>query len=179
MKKRAFLFFTVFLIALAPTLFAWGGKKNKETLAELEALKKKVELSSQAGDLQAAIEAAEDVLALTAREFGAQSIEAGEAMNNTASLYLLSGGALNAERLYKEAILILAAKKDKYSLEMADYYYNLGMAYAMQEKYDQASSILNQCLQIRAKELGQKHPETQKVQNSLADVWEQQKKLPV
>ena len=172
--KSLGIYLLVCLIGLPGISFA---KASKEAVKKTEEFNKKIKSLADAGDLQKSIETAEEALAFSVKEFGDKSLETAHALNNVANLYMFSGNPANAERLYKESILILTNKKDKEGLEAADYYYNLGMAYAMQKKYDEASKILNQCLQIRAKELGNKNAETQKVQKVLADVWEEQKKL--
>lgn len=177
MKRRGLT--AIFLVCAVLSTAALWPKKGGGNSDEIEALSQKVKTLSEAGDLQRAITASEDMLALTLKEYGEKDLRTAEAMNNTANLYLFSGNAENAERLYKDAILVLVNKKPKDSIEAADYYYNLGMAYAMQKKYDEASKILNQCLQIRVKELGNKNPETRKTQDALGEVWEQQKQLDI
>ncbi len=177
MKRKILgIFILALLVFMTPSVFA---KNKKEASKKIEELNLKIKSFSDAGDLQKAIEAAEEAVAFSVKEFGPESLETGHAINNTANLYLFSGNPVNAERLYKEAILILVNKKEKDGLEAADYYYNLGMAYAMQSKYDEASKMLNECLQIRVKKLGNKNPETQKVQKTLGEIWEQQKQLPI
>ena len=173
MGKQKFwiLMLTVFFIFSG---FGFGGEK-KEAAKKIETLNRTINEAASKGDLQKAIMAAEDALAIATKSFGENSFETAKAMNNVANLYMYAGHPGEAERLYKNSILIEVEEKGGDSLEAADSYYNLAMAYAMQKKYDPAGKMLNQALKIRTKELGASHPETLKVQKMLDEVWSQQK----
>ena len=93
-------------------------------------------------------------------------------MNNLANLYLYLKRAAEAERIYKEAILIDIEKLDKDGAEMAAIYFNLGVAYAMQKKYNAAINILNRALTIRLIKLGPDAPATKNVQQMIAELTE-------
>lgn len=144
---------------------------KKEALKQIETLNHQIQQAGEKGDLQAAITAAEEVLAISQKTFGEQAPEAAKALNNVANLYLYSDNALQAERLYKEAILIEADKYGKDSKELADSYYNLAMAYAVQKKYEEGRQMLTKSHQIRLKNFGEDHPDTKKAREALDQIW--------
>ena len=163
------LFLSVLFLAYPQAVFA--GKK--EANQKIEALNHQIKAAGEKGDLQAAIEAAEQVYDISKKEFGEQSLEYSKAMNNMANLYMYANHAEDAERFYKQAIVIEADKKGSDSLDLAGSYYNLAMAYAMQKKYDEARKMLTKCHAIRAKNLGAENPETKKAQEALDQIWNQ------
>lgn len=150
--------------------FAFAGKKE-DAKKIIDALNQKVKAAGEKGDLQGAIDAAEEVLEVTTKAYGEKSLESARAMNNVANLYLYADHADNAERLYKNMILILIKRLNHKDLEIADAYYNLAMAYAVQKKFDPARKMLNDCYKIRAEKLGENHADTQKARKALDDIW--------
>ena len=91
-------------------------------------------------------------------------------MNNLANLYLYLKRAPEAEQLYKKTILIDLGKLDKEGVEIAAIYFNLGVAYAMQKKYNAAIDILNKSLNIRIKKLGRDDASTKNVEQMIAEL---------
>ena len=167
-KMAAAVFLTGSVLVSSP---AFASKKS-DAKKEIENLNQKIKESGDKGDLQTAITAAEDALDAATKGFGENSLEAAKATMNVANLYMYADHAADAERLYKNAILIQMNKKvDPNGPEMADSYYNLAMAYAVQKKYDEGRDLLNKCYKIRAQRLGENHPDTQKARKALDDVW--------
>ena len=161
--------FILVVIFSVPNAFAFGKGEAKK---KIDALNKQVSEAANKGDLQAAITAAEEVFDVSVKTFGEKSLETSRAMNNMANLYMYAGNAADAERMYKNAILIEVTEKGKDSTEVSDSYYNLGMAYAMQEKFDEARQVMNLSLLIRQGKLGASHPDTVKAQKMLDELWQ-------
>jgi tetratricopeptide (TPR) repeat protein len=172
MKKLMVL---ILVCLSASTLY---GADINEGKKQIEALNQKIKDAGEKGDLQAAITAAEEALDKSAQFFGDESAEKAKALNNVANLYMFAGHALDAERLYKEAILIEAERFGTDSLEIADSYFNLAMAYAAQKKYDEARNVLKKTLHIRTEKLGGTHAETQKVNEVMKQIWDETPSAP-
>jgi tetratricopeptide (TPR) repeat protein len=117
-------------------------------------LNKQIIEADEKQDLPAAIQAAEEAVRVAQKEIGPQSLKTADAMNNLANLYLLAERAPEAQRLYQAAILIDMEKMDAKSVAMADIYYNLGVAYAMQKKYKPATDILRKARDIYLEKQG-------------------------
>ncbi len=142
---------------------------QKEVQAKIDEFNQRIKEAGDKGDLQAAIEAAEQALATATQGFGAESPEAARAKNNVANLYMFAGHPANAEQLYKEAVLI-QSKKDSESVSMADSLYNLSMAYGMQQKYDEARQMMDRAYKIRLSKLGPDDADTQKAAAKLKEI---------
>ncbi len=172
MKPRYFIpiLLAVFLLHSG---FGREATKKKEVQKQIDALNHTVQEAANKGELQKAITAAEDVLDLAKKEFGDSSIEAAKAMNNVANLYLFIGHPTDAERLYKDSIILEVTKYGNDNVEIADSLYNLGMAYAMQKKYGEALKMVDRVLKIRKEKLGANHPETLKAQEMATTLWKE------
>lgn len=145
---------------------------NKESAASaIDVLNEKVKEAGKKGDLQTAIEAAENALEIAQREIGKDSMETARALNNVANLYMYAGHPVESESLYKQAILIETEHHDKDSLTVADSFYNLGMAYAVQKKYMEARKVLERALKIRSEKLGTDHADTLKIRDAIDEIW--------
>ncbi len=161
-------FFFCFGVQMEP-----ASAKNRDAgAARIQALNDQIVAANEARDLPTALRAAEEAVRVAKEEFGAKSLEAADTMNNLANLYLYLKRAAEAERIYKEAILIDIEKLDKDGAEMAAIYFNLGVAYAMQKKYNAAINILNRALTIRLIKLGPDAPATKNVQQMIAELTE-------
>ena len=168
MKTLSIFFGMILFMSLAsPAVYA---DKKAETKKQLDALNLKIKEAGDKGDLQASIQAAEEVITFTEDHFGKKSLEYARAMNNAANLYLFANYPSNAERLYKSAILIETKRLKGDDPALADSFYNLAMAYAVQNKYKEARSMLTKSYDIRLKKLGSDHPETQKTQQAIRQV---------
>lgn len=173
MKTLPFLLLWVTVISLNPESLYAGNKKDAQK--KIDALNQEVQKAADGHDLQKAITSAEDALDIASKEFGESSIEAAKAMNNVANLYLFSDHPQEAERLYKQSILIESYEKGKDSLEVADSYYNLAMAYAMQKKFDEARKMMDLTFKVRKEKLGASHPDTLKAQEMGNTLWNESK----
>ncbi len=168
-KFKALMLF-IFVSFLCFPLTSYAGKKE-EAQKKIEVLNGKVKAAGEKGDLQEAITSAEEALQVANKEIGEKSIEAAKALNNVANLYMFAEHPLDAERLYKKAILIEAEHYDKNGAEIADSYYNLGIAYAVQKKFTEARKILDKAYKIRVEKLGRDHPETKKTRQTIDEIW--------
>jgi tetratricopeptide (TPR) repeat protein len=169
---------TVFLVLLLSlSLPAYAGKKD-EARKQIETLNQKIKQAGEAGDLQAALEAAEQAYEIAERDLGKKSIETARAMNNMANLYMYADHAADAERIYKNAIIIETKEYGKEHPALADSYYNLAMAYAIQQKYKEASKMMDKAYKIRVEKLGPDHPDSQKIRTALKEIWGEQAKQP-
>lgn len=121
-------------------------------------------------DLPAAIQAAEEAVRVAQKEIGSQSLKTADAMNNLANLYLLADRAPEAQRLYQAAILIDLEKMDAKSVAMADIYYNLGVAYAMQKKYKAATDILRKARDIYLEKQGPEGESAKKMDEMITEL---------
>lgn len=152
---------TVLLSLLVLSVPVYAGKKG-EVKKQIDSLNREIAKAVNGGDLQTAIEKAEQALDLAKQGYGEDGLETAKAMNNVANLYMFAGHAPDAELLYKNAILIETGH-DPQSLTLADSFFNLAMAYATQKKYGEARKILDKAYKIRVEKLGAEHPETKKI----------------
>ncbi len=164
---------SVSVFFLSFCLLSSGAYANDKTEAkkQIHDLHKKVQEASEAGDLQAAIEAAEQAHEIASEAFGDKSREKSEELNNVANLYMFAGHPAEAAELYKNAILIETGQRKKKDLTLADYFYNLAMAYAMQKKYPDARIMLKKAYEIRVKQLGEDHPDTNKIRKAQEQIF--------
>jgi tetratricopeptide (TPR) repeat protein len=145
-------------------------KDQKAAEAKIQALNDQIVAANENKDLPAALRAAEEAVQVAKTGYGENSLQAADTMNNLANLYLYIKRAPEAERLYKKAILIDLGKLDKEGVEIAAIYFNLGVAYAMQKKYNPAIDILNKALNIRLKKLGRDDAATKNVEQMIAEL---------
>jgi len=145
-------------------------KDHSAGAAKIQALNDQIVAANEKRDLPAALHAAEEAVQVAKTEYGQNSLQAADTMNNLANLYLYWKRSAEAEQLYKRAILIDLEKLDKESVEMAAIYFNLGVAYAMQKKYTAAIDILNKALNIRLKKLGRDDPATKNIEQMIAEL---------
>ncbi len=171
MKSKKVLTLVLAFVLCAPALVFAGNKK--EAAKKIDALNQQIAQAAKDRDLQRGIDAAEEAFEISSREFGKDSKEASSAMINLANLYMYADDPAGAENLLKKAILNMSVK-DMRSLDVADAYFNLSMAYAMQKKYDEASKCMNLVLQIRTEKLGRDHEETLKAQKMFDQLIHEQ-----
>ena len=145
-------------------------KDHKAGAAKIQALNDQLVAANEARDLPAALKAAEEAVRVAQEEYGENSLEAADTMNNLANLYLYLKRAAEAEQIYKQAILIDLEKLDKEGVEIAAVYSNLGVAYAMQKKYSAAINILNKALLIRMTKLGPDNDATKSVDQMINEL---------
>ena len=172
MKSK--LLMTAGILILSLVIFSvpsYAGKK--EATKQLDVLNEKVKEAGKKGDLQAAIDAADQALALALKEFGEKSIETVKALNNVGNLYMYANHAEDAERLYKKAILIETDLHGREDLGVADSLFNLAMSYAVQKKFEEAGKTMNRVYKIRIEKLGESHPETKKAREALDNLWKE------
>ena len=173
MTKR-FRYISLFLLSILFFLGAHTGpvfaKDQKAAEAKIQALNDQIVAANENKDLPAALRAAEEAVQVAKTGYGENSLQAADTMNNLANLYLYIKRAPEAERLYKKAILIDLEKLDKEGVEIAAIYFNLGVAYAMQKKYNPAIDILNKALNIRLKKLGRDDASTKNVEQMIAEL---------
>ena len=158
------------LICLAAQAEPVLAKDHSAGAAKIQALNDQLVAANEARDLPAALQAAEKAVQVAKEEYGKDSLEAADTMNNLANLYLYLKRASEAEQLYKLAVLIDLKKLDKEGVEMAAIYFNLGVAYAMQKKYTAAIDILNKALNIRLKKIGPDSAETKNVEQMIEEL---------
>ena len=164
-----FLFLLSILFCLTTQVGSAVAKDHKAVAETIRTLNKEIADANERHDLPGALQAANKAVQLAKTEFGENSREAGDAMNNLANLCLFADRAGEAEQLYKQTVLIYLKKKDKKGTEMADLYVNLGIAYAAQKKYSDALKILNKALIIRRGKLGPDNIATKKVEEMMDD----------
>ena len=145
-------------------------KDHSAGAAKIQALNDQIVAANEKRDLPAALQAAEEAARVAKAEYGQNSLEAADTMNNLANLYLYLKRAAEAEQIYKQAILIDLKKLDKEGTEIAGIYFNLGVAYAMQKKYSAAIDILHKALAIRSKKLGPENEATKNVEQMIAEL---------
>lgn len=172
MKSILAFFLSIALVAVP--LYAG----QEDAAKQIDVLNQKIKEAGEKGDLQAAITAAEEALDKSAALYGEKSGEKAKALNNVANLYMYAEHAVDAERLYKEAILIEVDKFGTDSLEIGDSYFNLAMAYATQKKYDEAREMLKKTLSIRTEKLGAEHADTKKVHEVIKEIWNETPSAP-
>ncbi len=165
------------LIFLLGTFLCFAAQAGPVFAKDLVAAEKKVRVlndqivaANEARDLPKALSSAEEAVRVAKEEFGADSLEAADTMNNLANIYLYLKRASEAEQLYKQAIPIDLKKLDKDGVEVAAAYFNLGVAYAMQKKYEPALKVLNKALIIRLKKLGPDNEATKNVDQMIAEI---------
>lgn len=161
---------SVHLLAAVFSAPAYAGKKDGAD-KEIEALNQKIKAAGEAGDLQAAIEAAEKAFETASGKFGKESRETAKTMTNLANLYMFAHHAEDAERFYKNVILIESKIYSENDLTLADSFYNLAMCYAAQKKYDESRRILDKAYRIRLQRLGEDHPGTVKIRKTIDAIW--------
>ena len=159
-------FFFCFMVS-AGFLFAKDTSKAAETLRDLNL---QIVAANGNHDLSGALRAAEKAARVAKVEYGESSLEAANAMNNLGNLYAFADWASEAEQLFKKAILIYLEKSDMNGTGMADIYFNLGVAYAMQKKYKDAINILNKALVIRHEKLGPDNAATKKTEQMINEL---------
>lgn len=155
------------LTAQAGSAFA---KDEKAVATKIQALNDQIVAANEARDLPTALRAAEEAVRVAKEGYGKNSLQAADTMNNLANLYLYLKRAKEAEQLYKQAILIDLKELDKEGVEIAAIYFNLGVAYAVQEKYAAAIDILNKALNIRLNKLGRENEATKNVEQMIAEL---------
>ena len=161
------LSFLFCLVVQAEPAFA---KDHSAGAAKIQALNDQIVAANEARDLPTALRAAEEAVRVAKEEFGKNSLEAADTMNNLANLYLYLQRAAEAEQIYKQAILIDLEKLDKEGTEIAAIYFNLGVAYAIQKKYAAAIDILTKSFNIRLKKLGPDNEATKNVEQMIAEM---------
>ena len=160
---------SVFFLFVMQTGFMFA-KDHSAAATKIQALNDQIVAANEARDLPAALRAAEEAVRVAKEEYGKDSLEAADTMNNLANLYLYVKRASEAEQIYKQAILIDLKKLDKEGTEMAAIYFNLGVAYAMQKKYSAAIDILTKALNIRLKKLGPDNVATKNVEQMITEL---------
>ncbi len=159
----------VLLLIFAAGVPAYANKKD-DAKKKIDSLNQQIKSFGEKGDLQSAISSAEEAAKVAREEVGADSVEYAKTLNNVANLYMYAEHPIAAERLYKDAILIETAHYDPNGLELADSYYNLALAYAVQNKFSEALKMMNRVHKIRTDKLGADHPNTQKAREMLTDL---------
>lgn len=94
--------------------------------------------------------------------------------NNLASLYLAHGDYENAQKYYRQAMIIHEKVLGKEHPDIAITYNNLANVYKGQGNYENAMYYYLQALAIREKMLGREHPDTARTYNNMATLYQDQ-----
>jgi tetratricopeptide (TPR) repeat protein len=138
--------------------------------ARILALNREIIAANERKDLPAALRAAEEAVRVAKEEFGAESLEAAGTMSNLGSLYLHIKRAAEAEAIYRKIIQIELERSDPEGAGIAAAYFNLGAAYAMQQKYGAAIEALKKSYAIRIKKLGPEDVATKNAEQMIASL---------
>ena len=169
-SRRGFLLLMSIFFCLVAQTGSVFAKDQKTAAVKIQALNDQIVAANEARDLPAALQAAEEAVRVAKKEFGEDSVEAADTMNNLASLYLHIKRSAEAEQFFKKSILIYLKEIDKESPEIANSFVNLGVAYASQKKYKEAFGILNKALTIRLKKLGPDDDSTKQLQQMIDEI---------
>jgi len=159
-------FFLCFM-ALGGAVFA----EDRDTAAEkIRLLNVEIISANERRDLTAALQAAEEAVRVAKAGYGPESLESADTMSNLASLYLHIKRVDEAAAIYESVAGIYLSREGRESLETATAYFNLGAAYAMQQKYQAAIRVLNKALAIRTKKLGPDDGATKNAEQMIAQL---------
>ncbi len=145
-------------------------KDARAAEAKILALNSEIIAANERRDLPAALRAAEEAVRVAKEEFGPESLEAAGTMSNLGSLYLHIKRAAEAEAIYLKIIQIEIERSDPEGAGIAAAYFNLGAAYAMQQKYSEAVEVLKRSQAIRRKALGPDDVATKNAEQMIASL---------
>lgn len=143
--------------------------------SDWDASNHKIQEAVDRGDLVSAVKAAESSVEIARSAFGEKHINVADSKNNLANLYLLQNRFDEAEKLYKEGILIENELRPE-SIGLADSLFNLSMLYASTGRYPQAAEYVKKSLAIKEKALGAEDPAVLKLREMLKTIEGEQKK---
>ncbi len=136
--------------------------------AQIRDLNQKIIAANERKDLPAALAAAEEAVRVAKDGYGPESLESADTLSNLASLYLHIKRVDESAAIYESVAGIYLAREGRESLNTAAAYFSLGAAYAMQQKYQEALSALNEALAIRTKKLGPDAEATKNAEQMIA-----------
>ena len=123
----------------------------------------------------AALEAANQALALRLQAFGPSHLLVAESQQAYARLLALSGQPDAAEKLLRQALQTRDTLAGSDSLAVAESHHALGLLYQQQQQHDKAAEYLARALLIRQKQLPPDHPDTLYTQARLGASLQQLK----
>jgi tetratricopeptide (TPR) repeat protein len=171
-KKDAglFYFFAGVLLCLLTPAGPVFAEDAQTAGARILALNREIIAANERRDLPAALQAAEEAVRVAKAELGQESPAAADTMSNLASLYLHIKRPAEAEQIYKETVPIYYREYGGESETLAKAYFNLGGAYAMQQKYNDALDVLHKAFAIRTKKLGPDDAATKNVRQMISEI---------
>ena len=169
----------VILVIFLPKLFQQ--KRAMPTVEELtrghdvdtlwKALNIQLVKLHELGQYKEATKIAEESLKSVKDIYGSDHIQTAMLTNNLAALYRGQARFIEAEPLFKEAIVIWEKHLGKESNEVASGLNNLADVYKLQKKYPDAESLYKNSLEIFEKNLGKEDINVAVVMENLADLY--------
>jgi len=95
-----------------------------------------------------AVEAARQVVDLTRRQFGEESLKMAAPMDNLATSLMLTGDLIDAEQLYKASIALIERTDGFLSARLVNPYIGLGATYNRGRRYEQAVMAFETALRL-------------------------------
>jgi len=106
-----------------------------------------------------------------AEKFGAEDLRVADAANDLAVLYATTGKAMEAELLFKRALIIGEKGLGTDHPGVGATVQNLGILYATQQKYQEAEPLLKRALEINLKRFGVAHSRTALTLKTLSSFY--------
>lgn len=116
-----------------------------------------------------AAEAARDVVRLTEKEFGANSIELGAPLDNLATTLMLKGDLIDAEQNYQRSIAIIKQNEGQLSPRLINPYVGLGSTYNRSGLHEKAEEAFNTALRLNNVNEGFYNLEQMKIRDGLTE----------
>lgn len=124
------------------------------------------------GIYKKALDLYEEALAIYKAKFGNNNFYVATALNNIANVYHDQSNYDQALDFYKQALPIYKSTND--DLSAASVLNNMGLCYECLGDFPQALSLLQEVLDIRRNLLGNAHPDTGQIIESIAGIYDSQ-----
>ncbi len=139
-------------------------------LMKIQALTDRAMRHYRGGDIKAAVDAFEAVVATARQHFGTKHLKFTQALNNLALIYDAAGEPERSEHLYRQAIAIVQpqAQTDAQSIHLADLQNNLAAVVLQQCRFADARTLYKRALVLSEETRGPSHNDTAMVRRNVA-----------
>lgn len=162
------------LLIFLACLFLCGslkGQQQSPDKTELDKFHRELETRYKAGQLDAALQTAEQILALTIKTYGEESIETARAFSNTGALFReLKNYAASAEN-YQKAVDIYRKDEAKNAEALANAMVKAGYALTFDNKLEAAENIYKDAVAVAEKHIGKNDKRLLSYLQSLVDFY--------
>lgn len=137
---------------------------------EIQALTDQATRHYHDGDLKAAIDAFEAVVAKARQHFGTKHLKFAQSLNNLALTYDTAGELERSEHLYRQAIAIVQPQTQNraQTIHLADLQNNLAAVVLQQCRFADARTLFKRALAMSEETRGHHHDDTEMVRRNVA-----------